>query len=406
MSTNIAMKPLVDYSDSDESGDETMTPAHAEQKLTPTPANNEQKPHPATTKSAPPKLVDRANPSKITINLPTSAEKHTIESEAPVAKKQKTSGGGIFANMKNALPAPKKTGSLPGKRGLGSGVSLKTGADKAFSKERVPVEPKAPVEKAEPNDTANTTKPKDKKPEEKQSEEKESEDKLVWKKPDRNPWEGMPIFKPQAVLQAEAKKKKKLAAKAAAAAAIATESTQATSSPSTSTSAAPAKSKFAFDLGLTPQFEPETKPPPAKGPYEPMFFKTANSHPAADLTTKDPSSKPMSPSKPADSHGLDSLNLSAADRRVLFGRKGQVPEGLDMKTFNVDEQYAANQEFAKSEEAAKAQAKYATSRDADIERLPKEARRWLKRKSDSSDEVRPRRKSRRWQKRKRSSPDV
>lgn len=344
------MKPLVDYSDSEESGDETITP---------TPVNNEQKRPPATTKSAPPKLVDRANPSKITVNLPTAAEKHAIESEAPAAKKQKTSGGGFFANMKNALPAPKKTGNLPGKRGLGSGVSLKTGADKAFSKERVPAEPSAPVEKAEANGTADAEKPEDKKPEERQS-----EDKLVWKKPDRNPWEGMPLFKPQAVLQAEAKKKKKFAAKAA------TERTQATSSTTSSTSEAPVKPKVAFDLGLNPRFEPEAKPPPAKGPYEPMFFKPANSHHAADLTTQEPSSKSTSPSKPADPHDLDLLSLSASDRRVLFGRKGQVPEGLDIKTFNVDEQYAANQDFAKSEEAAKVQAKYANPIDADIERLP------------------------------------
>lgn len=342
------MKPLVDYSDSDQSGDETPAPAQADQ------AKEEQKQPPAASKSTVPKLVDGTNPAKITVNISAPAAKHAIEPEAPPAKKQKTSGGGggIFANMKNALPAPKKTGNLPVKRGLGSGVSLKTGADRAFSKERVTVESTAPAEESRANGTADTTKH-----EEKESTERKADDNMpAWKKPDYNPWNNVPLFKPQAVLQAEAKKKKKVAAKAPAAAAAAG-SAPATSSLAISASETTSKPNVAFNLGLTPQFEPDNKPPPAKAGYEPMFHKPAEPQGTTDRAAQNLPSAPAHPSKPPDPHGLDSLNLSASDRRVLFGRKGKVPEGIDFKTFNVDEQYAANQEFARSGEAV--QAKYA-----------------------------------------------
>jgi hypothetical protein len=128
---------LVDYSESEGSDDEAQPqPTLRDAKST-------------NAKQSFQKVVDRSNPSKIKVSLPTPAttglDLKPEESERP-AKKQKTSGGGLFSGLNSFLPAPKRSAGADavaptgeGKklglgRGLGSGVSLRTGATPAFSR--------------------------------------------------------------------------------------------------------------------------------------------------------------------------------------------------------------------------------------------------------------------------------
>ncbi len=128
---------LVDYSDSDPDASD----ADAETK--PTPAQK-----PTTSKSSFQKLTDSST-GKIRVSLPTPVAQEDRE-ERP-AKRTKI-GSGAFCGFNSLLPPPKKTGlaaALPAPKGLGRGasssstsasaavrkpLSLKTGAAPAFSR--------------------------------------------------------------------------------------------------------------------------------------------------------------------------------------------------------------------------------------------------------------------------------
>ncbi|KAI9691458.1 MAG: hypothetical protein M1822_007529 [Bathelium mastoideum] len=129
---------LVGYSDSEGSDTEPIPRAQ--------PAAQ-----PSSTSSKPTfrKVVDRSNPHKIKVNLPVNDETGDgdIAQEAPPAKKPRV-GGGAFSGFNSFLPAPKKTAGNPGAvnssskggigKGLGKGVSLKTGATPGFSRDAIP----------------------------------------------------------------------------------------------------------------------------------------------------------------------------------------------------------------------------------------------------------------------------
>ena len=95
------------------------------------------------------KVVDRSNPHKVRVSLPTApaAEQDSIDKDAPPAKKAKTTGG-AFSGFNSFLPAPKRSAGAPGSenstskggigKGLGRGISLKTGATPGFSKDPIP----------------------------------------------------------------------------------------------------------------------------------------------------------------------------------------------------------------------------------------------------------------------------
>ncbi|KAL8896867.1 MAG: hypothetical protein Q9207_007506, partial [Kuettlingeria erythrocarpa] len=125
---------LVGYSDSDGSDIEEKPKARTPTKTAPT-AN----------KPAFQKVVDRSDPHKIRVQLPESVkeseEANEVDDEPP-AKKARTDGG-AFSGFNSFLPAPKRTANgvsngLGSRRGgLGSGVSLKTGAAPGFSREPI-----------------------------------------------------------------------------------------------------------------------------------------------------------------------------------------------------------------------------------------------------------------------------
>lgn len=301
---------LVDYSDSDESGNEA-----------PAAAKVEQKPASQPPKHAVPKLIDRSNPSKIKVNLPT-VSKEDVEKDGPPAKKQKTTGGGMFASMGAALPAPKHTGRRPLGRGLGSGVSLKTGAEKAFSGERAPVESSKPLETT---DVATT-------PDIEKKEEKPF-----------TPFGEVTRFKPLSVARAQQAKKKKNTVVPGPANGSSAASSVAAPNPT-----APTKPKVSL-FSMAEQDAPSTKSSTSE--YKSILLESEKPPPNADIDEEDYSEAPTaSAAAPPDPSSLNTLNLTAAERRQLFGRSGAVPEGLQIHNFNVDAQYASNQEYIKGGE--------------------------------------------------------
>ncbi|OCK80786.1 hypothetical protein K432DRAFT_381878 [Lepidopterella palustris CBS 459.81] len=324
---------LVAYSDS-EGSDNEAPPA-------PKPA---AKPAATTSKPAFQKVVDRANPHKIKVNLPStstkSAKKDDTEAEGPPAKKART-GGGAFSGFNAMLPAPKKTapamgGTLSGAkrgpgRGLGSGVSLRTGAAPAFSREPVDV-PDYSEEQAEktnlsaPAAAASTFSPDPK---------TEPEIKAVVKPM---------MFKPLSVVN---KKKNK--------AAIPFKSSS-TSAEKATAPALPVEQKPVakpkVSLFSIPQEEaPLPSTSISSAPYEPILYgvsdESTTDEPSATTSKTPPTSAP--PPGPQTLHDIATdLNLSEADRRQLFGRPRGSKNAPDLSSltyinFNIDAEYAHNE---------------------------------------------------------------
>ena len=129
---------LVGYSDSEDSGGEEVAPRGVISNIT----------APKTSKPVFKKVIDRSNPHKIKVSLPETSktdQDRDRDGDEPPAKKAKV-GSGAFTGFNSILPAPKRavissggsTNSGTRKGGLGSGVSLKTGAAPGFSREPIP----------------------------------------------------------------------------------------------------------------------------------------------------------------------------------------------------------------------------------------------------------------------------
>ena len=339
---------LVDYSDSDAS-DVEETP-----KVAVKPA--------APSKLAFQKVVDRSNPGKIRVSLPQAALKDELKSDEPPAKKAKT-GGGAFSGFNSFLPPPKHTGqsvaTLGGgnaaKKGLGAGVNLKTGAAPGFS--RVPEPERDYTEDAysgegESKTTDNRFGLNLPTPKAAQNGEQKpvEEVKLV----------GKPLmFKPLSVARKPAKMKKQMPpGTTAPAAATTAPTTPATPRPE---KPAPRPKVSLFSISAEPT---SSSVPNPMGEYQPMLYETSEGgeEAEADQDDLDPSYETYTPTTyhtappavptPPISQSLDDiagdLNLSAAERRQLFGRQ-KGARGMQSATkiinFNTDEEYLHNEEL-------------------------------------------------------------
>lgn len=303
---------LVGYSDSEGSDSETPNVA----------------PVPAPTKAAPrktnfQKLVDPSAPRKIKVDLP--ALKPEAEAEAPPAKKARTAGK--FGGFNSLLPAPKRANDAA-KKGLGSGVNLKTGAEPAFSRERVDPDPPAPVYASEgPSDSPHSP--------------------LPAPAQDEPPKEVKPIgnamkFKPLSVAKKKAPKKKIMPNAAPAAPSPVSQSVAETPKP---LAPKPKVSLFSVsqvvDLPSSSTAASEYKPfldEPQQANTEPLEQTTA----AADPVHSNPNSLGAI---------ADDLNLSAAARRQLFGRNKDAAAFANISHLNMDEEYANNQQLRAKGEA-------------------------------------------------------
>lgn len=123
---------LVEYSDSESDGESPRS------STPPTSAAAASQPAKKQTFQ---KLVDKSNPGKILVSLPpvSTTSDDAVASEAPAAKRLKTSGG-RFSGFSSFLPPPKAAASKP--RGVSSGnaaprvgVNLRTSSEAAFSRD-------------------------------------------------------------------------------------------------------------------------------------------------------------------------------------------------------------------------------------------------------------------------------
>lgn len=344
---------LVDYSASE-------SDSESEEKATvPEPAE----PKPTSTKSTFQKVVDRSNPHKVKVNLPEPIQTKTEDGDddsGPPTKRAKIVSGGM-SGFNSFLPAPKRTtvpNGGPGasgirRGGLGSGVSLKTGAAPGFSREPEPSVDQSsgwdesteggsvlesPVPNAAPSSTAR-------RPDMPTSEvDTQSKKKST-------------IFKPLSVANKKAQKKKVPPA----------DSLRAPGSTNRGTAQQPSTRPNAslFSTGDEPD-ETSSIGSSMNGKYQPMVYHVdvPTTTPAAKpdseedntsqgYTTVDTTNRQDQPTQ-TQPQSLDAiatdLNLSASAKRQLLGRHHNskmhpshpftVP---NIVNFNTDEEYAANE---------------------------------------------------------------
>ena len=322
------------------------------------------------------KVVDPSDSHKIRVNLPPIQKSEQIDErgdEEPPAKKAKNTAGAL-GGFNSILPAPKRAGKATGsltngslrKRGLGSGVNLKTGAAPGFSRDLLVDQGTdaesddkitevgeensnfKPDELGIPNDTVKTSR-------------SVIGTEALKEEPKKK---GTPMmFKPLSVARKPQKKKPSIA------------TTSVVQPPlngdlKISTKIRPQTSLFSIgnadEASITSTAE--------VGEYQPLIYE----NPYAD--PKEPDAEPETPagfepevidslehvsshhatrnSGPGD-YDLDSiaadLNLSASARRQLLGRqrnKKHDPSAINIVSFNTDQEYAANELLRQAGEQA------------------------------------------------------
>ncbi|KAH7344338.1 mitotic checkpoint regulator, MAD2B-interacting-domain-containing protein [Pyrenochaeta sp. MPI-SDFR-AT-0127] len=326
------------------------------------------------------KVVNRSNPGRIKVNLPGALQplvaKDDIDDETPPAKKPRLGGGGAFGGFNAMLPAPKKpnvtttlanASAAAGKRGLGkglaAGVNLKTGAEPAFRREQ-----RADIDEYDENGN----------PVKKEPMQKEDFRAMLKLPPSKAatlqvgvetaidsisvepqvPKPALPQFVPMSV--GKGKRKKPVAPRPAA---VTLEEAKESSInlgalKTSGTESRPARKPKVSLFGV-----PNDPDAPARslpdGQYQPLLHVVENeehgpvtiSNGASDSqssyhpTYHAPSQ--ASGSTPNDLTNIASeLNLSEAERRQLFGKKGR--GGPDVSSakiveFNTDTEYAHNE---------------------------------------------------------------
>jgi hypothetical protein len=325
------------------------------------------------------KVVDRSNPGLIKVNLPGASqpksEKGDVDADAPPAKKPRLGGASAFGGFNAMLPAPKKAvaaavaaSAPPGKRALGkglaAGVNLRTGAEPAFKREpRVETEEydeqgnpikKEPMKKDDFRALFNLPTPKS------ESKKEATPDKMV----DTTQIDAAPAPKPVAprfvpMSVGKGKKKKPVAPRPATMSAMESKAPSLAAStfqPETAPAAPPRKPKVSL-FGVSQ----ETAAPAnvaSNETYTPMLYG-ADDQEKEDLIPDNAfdgqvayqtQTAPAGPSSMASGGltGLASeLNLSEAERRQLFGKKGREADFSAAKIveFNTDTEYAHNEKL-------------------------------------------------------------
>lgn len=359
---------LIAYSDSEGSDDDAPSVPQPAAKPTAKPAFQ--------------KVVDRSNPGKIKLNLPGTSQpqpsKDVLDSQAPPAKRPRLgAGGGAFGGFNAMLPAPKKpkldgaaAASSSSKRGvgkgLGAGVNLRTGAEPAFKREpRVDLDEydengnpvkKKPMETNDFRAMLNLPAPKS---EAKSSREKDPapipspEPTVAGPKADdapqpvaaseTKPVAARPKFRPMSAARGASSKKKKPIAKPAST--PVEEPTKPTQQEATAPiEAKPAAKPKVSLFSIAPQQGPDPATQPTHNqttPYQPLLYGAndddgddddgeapipdsafdATFTPSSTHTYQPAQQQP--PTNPSNtlSDIATELNLSAAERRQLFGRQ-------------------------------------------------------------------------------------
>ncbi|CAK4032401.1 Hypothetical predicted protein [Lecanosticta acicola] len=307
---------LVNYSDSESESESPATAPATAPKTT------------STSKSA----FHKAAPGKIQVDLPSfkpePGQAENGGADGPPTKRARTSGA--FSGFNSLLPAPKRAAQKAPK----TGVSLKTSSEAAFSRER----PAVPEYNNEPSVASTGPALQDE-----QKDTAREEPKLVGK---------ATRFLPLSVAN---KKKKKPISKPTPVA----ELSKSTDSGQHSNMAKAVTEKVAREAEAMPKpkrslfsMQQEEDPVPIQasgGQYEPL------------LAQKGPAYLPEEVEQPATQHHTlqqgnansleataDDLNLTPAQRRQLFGRKG----GKDAQVthFNMEAEYTSNEQMRQNGE--------------------------------------------------------
>lgn len=299
---------LVGYSDSESDGE--SAPAAP----IPAPALKAQ-----TTKAG----FQKAAPGKIQVSLPSfkpeaGAEGEKDGADGPPAKRART--GGAFSGFNALLPAPKRTAAQNAPK---KGVSLKTSSEAAFSREPVaePAYNQEAVSGSLPTSQDVTKEPP-------------AEPKLVGK---------ATRFLP---LSVSAKKRKKPISKAPAPVEAVKQNRESETKAAPSASEPeppkpkPKKSLFSMSQELEPDVVDSTA-----GQYESIMIEPTSSLAPDPTETFDQISAPVNPNS-LEAIAAD-MNLTAAQRRQLFGRNGK---DANVTHFNLDAEYRNNEKLRESGE--------------------------------------------------------
>ncbi|KAF1942864.1 hypothetical protein EJ02DRAFT_158061 [Clathrospora elynae] len=331
-----------------------------------------------TSKPAFHKAVDRSSAGRIKINLPgasqSRAEKDDIQDDAPPAKKPRLGGASAFGGFNAMLPAPKKPvvnatvatteGTKMANRGLGkklaSGVNLKTGAEPAFKREsRVEAEDydetgnpikKEPMRSQDFRALLNLPPPKTEVKVETQP-EMAAEDSKVVPEPQQVPKPAAARFVPMSV--GKGKKKKPAGPRPGTVSTSESKSsnTQGSAPQTALAEAKPRKPKVSL-FGVSNDAGPVAKEP-SSGQYQPLLYGVEDNEdaPMPDESNHPAQNTPPPAAAPAPD-GLTNiaseLNLSEAERRQLFGKRGRGgPDFSSAKIvdFNTDTEYAHNEKL-------------------------------------------------------------
>ncbi|KAI5362051.1 Putative proline-rich protein PRCC [Septoria linicola] len=292
---------LVEYSDSESEGEEVPAPAP---KVTAKPAT-----------------FSKAAPGKLQVSLPSLKPEpgrngNTADSDGPPAKRART--GGAFSAFNALLPAPKKATATTSSSLLKKGVSLKTSSEAAFTRNPLPQRTDDDETYRAPDLNGVTESKKDDPP---------PEPKMVAK---------ATRFLP---LSVSSKKKKKPLPKIPA-----PETAKPIANPSdlnashSMTAAEPPKPKAKKSLFSVTQ-EDHAPEPASTGDYEPITIERSQVQQQISQPIY-----PSQPSAPANPNSLEAvaadMNLTPAQRRQLFGRKGG---DVSVQHFDLDAQYAENE---------------------------------------------------------------
>lgn len=346
---------LVSYSDSDGSGSEAEVRSSV-------PSNS--KPSINAGKPDFKKVVDRSNPRKIQVNLPETSKSirdEGGEEQEPPTKRAKT-GPGALIGFNSLLPAPKRDATTTGRAngGLGRGMSLKTGATPGFSKQPLPTIELSTEENNGgpeiqgddiPGDTFNPQLLKE------SASKSEVEAEEAPKKGNSM------MFKPLSVAK-KPKKKKVTAAD--------TSTTRDNTADLPKKINEPLKKASLFSSGDEKDLLNESTT--TQEQYIPILYESMMSESTTDESCLDGSNPyityevegeresglngnlPRPSNPPGKSQSLDNiaadLNLSESAKRQLFGRNKDNQSAINVVSFDIEREYAANEMLRQAGEQA------------------------------------------------------
>ncbi|KFA74244.1 hypothetical protein S40288_09444 [Stachybotrys chartarum IBT 40288] len=345
---------LVEYSDSESSDVEVeAAPAKASAPAATTSHPSQKRPFQ--------KVVDRSNPGKIVLSLPQpNADGGGTGSsvEQPPAKRARTgAGGGLFSGFNSLLPAPKnanKAVSAPAAAKGRPGINLKTSAAPGFNREAVDATDGVSQDADHSSPGLNLPPPA-----------KEAGPSIsdALKPADKVKLVGKPLmFKPLSVSRNSGKKKATKSNVAPPTVEVLAgqgnhqlqDSSRTAPNKDGTVSGNPPKKAALFPIH-TEESSASIDPSSRGGVYEPLFqvedpvysndeyAEYARLAQAGPVPTTGPQSDSLD-------KVADELNLSAAERRELFGRGGANHTAKRVINFNMDTEYRHNEDVRASGE--------------------------------------------------------